>query len=208
MFTERLKALLKTNKLTKSKFAESVGLSRQSVVNYLNGNRHPDSITLKRISTKYNVSVDWLLGLTDMTVPNRKFQDACTVLGITEKEGQQILRYTKHNHDYINAIHLYLSIDSDQMELLLKQIEAYVLHYKASQHSSKQDTQFNTNTTAPITLGSEGLALMSLSAVCDYYRNQAAKVFESGLLSYERNDINELMASDILEPFDTTISEE
>lgn len=44
-------------------FAEKLGLSRQTVGFYLNGNRIPDSETLIQICKACHVSADWLLGI-------------------------------------------------------------------------------------------------------------------------------------------------
>lgn len=55
-------------------FAKKVGLSRQTMGFYLNGDRIPDSATLLQICQKCNVSADWLLGLSDDPSP-----DPCAV---------------------------------------------------------------------------------------------------------------------------------
>ena len=44
-------------------FAQKLGLSRQTVGFYLNGDRIPDSETLIKICKSCNVSADWLLGI-------------------------------------------------------------------------------------------------------------------------------------------------
>ena len=49
-----------------AEFARFLGLSRQTVWFYLNGDRIPNALRLKSIAEKCNVSADWLLGLTEV----------------------------------------------------------------------------------------------------------------------------------------------
>lgn len=51
-------------------FSNQLGLSRVTVSFYLHGERVPDITTLYIICDHYNVSSDWLLGLSDIPNPN------------------------------------------------------------------------------------------------------------------------------------------
>lgn len=62
IFTERFRKL--QGDRSNTEFAEFLGISRQTVGFYYNGDRIPDAMTLKQIAEKCNVSTDWLLGLT------------------------------------------------------------------------------------------------------------------------------------------------
>lgn len=46
-------------------FAKKIGLSRQTVGFYINGDRIPDAETLKQICVRCNVSADYVIGLSD-----------------------------------------------------------------------------------------------------------------------------------------------
>ena len=48
-----------------AEFARVLGLSRQTVGFYLNGDRIPNAFRLKQIAQKCHVSADWLLGLKE-----------------------------------------------------------------------------------------------------------------------------------------------
>lgn len=63
--SDRMKQLLKESHLSITEFSESIGISRQSVGFYLNGNRQPSAEHIKKICESLNVSADWLLGLSD-----------------------------------------------------------------------------------------------------------------------------------------------
>lgn len=62
-FTNRFRALRGDRDNTE--FAKFLGISRQTVGFYYNGDRIPDAMMLKEIAEKCDVSADWLLGLTN-----------------------------------------------------------------------------------------------------------------------------------------------
>lgn len=64
MFGERLQQLRQENKETQIELADFLGMSRQTIANYEIEKHEPDYETLDKIATRYNVSVDYLLGRT------------------------------------------------------------------------------------------------------------------------------------------------
>ncbi len=64
-------------------FAKKIGLSRQTVGFYLNGDRIPDSETLIQICQSCHVSADWLLGLSLERTVDSSLQGACTYTGLS-----------------------------------------------------------------------------------------------------------------------------
>ena len=64
-------------------FAKKIGLSRQTVGFYLNGDRIPDSETLIQICQSCNVSADWLLGLSTEKTLDSSAQSASRYTGLS-----------------------------------------------------------------------------------------------------------------------------
>jgi len=66
IFRERLNALMRRAEVTRSAFAQSIGIDRSALTQLLAGHstRLPRVETLRRISVRYSVSLDWLLGLS------------------------------------------------------------------------------------------------------------------------------------------------
>ena len=62
--SERLKALRTRHDMSQQKLAESLNLSRELLSNYEQGRREPDYNTLILISNFFDVSVDYMLGVT------------------------------------------------------------------------------------------------------------------------------------------------
>lgn len=85
MFSERLTEVRKANKLSQTEVAAKLNVTKQSVANWENGNVMPSIDMLIKISTVFNVSSDFLLGLD-----NRKFIDV-TNLTLEETAHIQIL---------------------------------------------------------------------------------------------------------------------
>lgn len=62
----RIKALRLESKLTQEEFGKPYSLKKSTVSQYESGSSRPDDELKKRIALDYNVSLDWLMGLTDV----------------------------------------------------------------------------------------------------------------------------------------------
>lgn len=69
MFEIRLKELRNELQLNQKEFAKLVNLSPSTIAMYETGRRNPDPDTLKTIAAFFNVSVDYILGVTDNRTP-------------------------------------------------------------------------------------------------------------------------------------------
>ena len=65
-FSTRIKELRTALKMTQSDFATSIGSSQNALSGYENGDRIPSYEILLSIAKTYNVSIDWLFGLSDI----------------------------------------------------------------------------------------------------------------------------------------------
>lgn len=65
VFAKRLKELRLEKKLTQVQLAEMLLIRQQSYIRYEYGTGEPDLETLVRLARIFNVSVDFLLGLSD-----------------------------------------------------------------------------------------------------------------------------------------------
>lgn len=80
-----MKARLKElqGNMSATDFAKKIGLSRQTVGFYLNGDRIPDSETLIQICQTCHVSADWLLGLSPEKTLDSSAQSASRYTGLS-----------------------------------------------------------------------------------------------------------------------------
>lgn len=74
-FSTRIKELRTSLKMTQSDFASSIGSSQNALSGYENGDRAPSCEILVTIAEKYNVSIDWLCGLSNKKTLN---DECCT----------------------------------------------------------------------------------------------------------------------------------
>ncbi|WP_144514383.1 helix-turn-helix domain-containing protein [Bacillus thuringiensis] len=66
MFGTRLHTLRKERKLRQEDMAKQLGIARTTYAMYEQGNREPDYNTLIKIATFFEVSIDYLLGTTEI----------------------------------------------------------------------------------------------------------------------------------------------
>ncbi|MBC2580591.1 helix-turn-helix transcriptional regulator [Clostridium sp. DJ247] len=66
MLGKRLKMLRTENNLTQEEFGKPYNLKKSTISQYESGSSKPDDELKKRIALDYNVSLDWLMGLTDV----------------------------------------------------------------------------------------------------------------------------------------------
>jgi len=65
IFSNRLKALRETCQLSQRKLSKALGFGTAAVYYYETGKRTPDIEVLKKIAGYFDVSADYLIGLTD-----------------------------------------------------------------------------------------------------------------------------------------------
>lgn len=69
LFRFRLQALREDSDLTQEELAKALSISRTALTNYETGLREPSYSTLIDIADYFNVSLDYLLGRTDLLKP-------------------------------------------------------------------------------------------------------------------------------------------
>ena len=85
IFAVRLRECLENQEITQQELADCIGKTRQAVNYYTLGETVPDADTLILIARRLNVSVDYLLGLTDAATLNTSIQDIHHITGLSEK---------------------------------------------------------------------------------------------------------------------------
>ena len=65
IFADRLKELRQKLNITQKEFAEKIGITAAALSSYENNIKNPSIAVAKRIAEAFNVSIDWLCGLSD-----------------------------------------------------------------------------------------------------------------------------------------------
>ena len=98
IFPQRLSELMKERKLTQQNLADGLGVKRQTVSLYMSGQSMPDAEQLRNIALFFDVSSDWLLGLSNFKKIENQAELA-SELGLTEK-AIGCLRWIKNDEDH------------------------------------------------------------------------------------------------------------
>ena len=117
VFKERINELCRDQGTSASAMAKKAGISAGSMNYYLSGERRPDATALHKICIAFNVSADWLLGISDIRTKDIDFRNACNTLGLSEKAAKTLLREQGEELNHLlecseedwDIIHYYLS---------------------------------------------------------------------------------------------------
>ncbi|MGB9780652.1 helix-turn-helix domain-containing protein [Caldanaerobacter sp.] len=72
----RIKDLRAEKGISQNELAKALGLTQQAISAYENGLREPDLETLQKIADFFNVSIDYLLGRSDIRNPTDEITEA------------------------------------------------------------------------------------------------------------------------------------
>lgn len=106
-FVKRFKGLIGETTPLKE-IAKEIGTTRQTLTNWLEGTM-PDTKYLEIISRKYNVSINWLTGVSDVCSTDITLEKICELSGLSEKAW--LLIEQAKNDNSINILNLILESD-------------------------------------------------------------------------------------------------
>lgn len=82
---EKIKEIRKEHNLNQSEFGELFGLTQNTITNIENDKRFPTYEILIEIAKRFNISVDYLLGLSEAKTNNIELKAICDYTGLTEE---------------------------------------------------------------------------------------------------------------------------
>ena len=85
VFAIRLESLIKERGYINETVAKGVGVTRQAVGNWVNGDSVPDILTTIKLASFFNVSTDYLAGLTEIKSANPNIQSVCQFMRLSER---------------------------------------------------------------------------------------------------------------------------
>lgn len=93
-FPQNFRDLMSERKTTQRKMAEICSVKPQSISQWANGETRPDILSLKKIAEHFQVSTDYLLGLTNVQTPDIATKELCLTLGLSEDSINLLLKNT------------------------------------------------------------------------------------------------------------------
>lgn len=119
-FNVRLENLIEENNITQKQLSTELHIAATTLNGYVNSHREPDFHTLVRLARYFDVTTDYLLGLTDEKKPLPS--------SLNSAEG--------------TLIHLYRTLLPDRQELLIEQAKFYQLvDNKSTKSSNHKDSE-------------------------------------------------------------------
>lgn len=88
IFVQRLNGLMQKNHTTQEQLAKVVGVRRQTISLYCNGQSRPDYLQIASIAQFFRVTTDYLIGLSDGK--NETTSRICDILGISDEAVENI----------------------------------------------------------------------------------------------------------------------
>lgn len=83
----RLRLLLKRNHMTQQDFADWFCCCRETAWTILDGRRALKATEIVEICKRFNVTADWLLGLSDVENPSKEAETYRAIKELVQKEG-------------------------------------------------------------------------------------------------------------------------
>lgn len=104
-FSTRLRQLMDSNiHYTQESVAKSVGVTRQAFGKWITGESIPDSLLLAKLSKYFNVSSDYLIGLSDNKTTDIEIQSICNKTGLSEKSINVIMKLSESDIKIMSKI--------------------------------------------------------------------------------------------------------
>lgn len=84
LFSSRLRKLIKDENISMQTLSSEIGVSRQAISQYCDGSTVPNADKLLKIAEYFNVSLDYLVGRTDVFTTDKDIQYICKYTGLNE----------------------------------------------------------------------------------------------------------------------------
>jgi len=84
-FPTKLRELMERSGITQERLATALGVSRQAIAQWKDGNTTPDIFYLEKLSMEFNISCDHLLGRTRAAAPDDFIQEVVKRYGLSEQ---------------------------------------------------------------------------------------------------------------------------
>lgn len=94
ILSERIKMLREEVHLTQSQLAEKLDIATSSISQYENGDRVPSDDIKIKIAKYFDVSLDFLIGLSDIRNPYVFFTLSEYFKSLTEEEINEVIKFT------------------------------------------------------------------------------------------------------------------
>lgn len=118
IFAFRLRELIKATGKKQQEIADNIGVSRQAINKWVNGETIPDIFSAAKIADLFNVSTDYLTGRTGTKSVNPEIQAACEVTGLSEDAVRNLIKAQKIKSSFFNPADEFIKCSDFDMFVL------------------------------------------------------------------------------------------
>ena len=188
-FAKRLSMLIETRGLKQREVADALDVQRQTVSLYTKGQALPDISTLTKITELFNVSADYLLGITDAPTVDVKRRAICDYIGFSETAVFKLRKMKLERAEYTKTKIFSDTIDSKSFDKLIERLQQFIsekiehhedMYYRHSMEESLPSTL--TQTEAELYAAAIGKRLISADDLSHFYRKLSVELFENIIL--------------------------
>lgn len=128
LFSKRLAEVMNEQRLSQIELVALCNnkIGKGSLCDWLSGKTEPKIYSVKEIAKALNVSVDYLLGLSDVKTPDIKRQAISRELGLSDKAIETFKRLNNKRGSRSHSELLSCLLESDNLEYLLGLLEGYI----------------------------------------------------------------------------------
>lgn len=91
LFGYNLRKLRNEKGISQQALSNELQISKAALSYYENGQRVPDIDTLKKVAVYFNVSADFMLGLSEVSSSDKDIKDVCAYTGLKEEVIKKII---------------------------------------------------------------------------------------------------------------------
>ncbi len=110
----------------REKIAREVGMDASTITKYYNGDRHLSVSAIRKFANYFNVSGDYLLGLSETKTNDKNLQDVCRYIGLKEETVLQLIQLYSKTVPVSNENSIYWVKISDLLDDLIQNVSLVV----------------------------------------------------------------------------------
>lgn len=201
-FEERLDDLIDSSGKTAKEISKATGISESAISDYRNGdrNRAPDSKTILTLAEYFQVSTDYLFGLTAADVPAMDLRQICEYTGLTSSTVTALhtFPYSSIESNFLRRFFDDLIVDQEIAKYVPEAIQKYVLAKKRALWEAQNiSTRLeNSRKKGEIQPFRGGQYAISADEAADMFYGEAISVAQGNIAG-----VIEEMCNEILRPY-------
>lgn len=140
-----LREAIDNSRMTREQIADKVQCDTSSITKYYNGDRYPKTDVIIKLAKLFNVSTDYLLGVTDVATTDKDLKFVCDYTGLKE-ETIKLLIFEQNEHK--NNLSSYNAFDETLHSIIVLYFEKLYELFYDFQHSLsclRQNSEHYTN---------------------------------------------------------------